>query len=419
MRRQFLNAKSKCELAELPGILSQFGIEKALYTGNLFLFPKALSTVDGGSQPFNGRLGKLRYFGLALMVSCSPLSSEIIQLCISFPPLQSPTTDPFDFDNHLKDSEKQRAPLVYPLLRSHILTHTVCCLIAATGRARADEGSWNVDILADDCKHFVTLGLIARITQYLLSADLAFKVNIRSVLQHINTQKSINNDGFEKDWFQTCLALLNAIADVIESVGANSQGAETSDTAQDIIQSIESAKMHAIEFLRDVSVIQQILIPNIFVGRTIEDPGGAHNTDTTLNALMSLFEIDNLSKIVSSQLTENLVKSWFREATEKSSTHLDTPGIFSAVTWPQTPIAHYHDEQDKNLTTLVPLLGHCDFSKEDSESLQHIIGLPMSYTDLYAELVLLCPDCEHIALCFVCGEVSLSLLWFGCVTGPA
>jgi hypothetical protein len=32
-------------------------------------------------------------------------------------------------------------------------------------------------------------------------------------------------------------------------------------------------------------------------------------------------------------------------------------------------------------------------------------ALPTSYTDLYAELVALLPDCEQIAVCLVCGEV--------------
>lgn len=36
---------------------------------------------------------------------------------------------------------------------------------------------------------------------------------------------------------------------------------------------------------------------------------------------------------------------------------------------------------------------------------RRLLKLPTSYTDLYAELTRLCPDCEQIALCFICGEV--------------
>ena len=93
--------------------------------------PEASSSVDDGFQPFDGRLGKLRYLSLALMVATSPVSKEVIQLCMSFP---EPDLDPFDFDADEKSSIK-RSPVAYLILCSHVLTHTVGALISATVHA--------------------------------------------------------------------------------------------------------------------------------------------------------------------------------------------------------------------------------------------------------------------------------------------
>lgn len=112
-----------------PSILSKFGISKALLDGDLLLLPKPDLSVDDG-QPFDGRLGKLRYLALALMVATSPVSREVVQLCM-FP---TPPVDPFDFDLSEKSSMK-RLPVAYPILCSHVLTHTTGALIAVTGES--------------------------------------------------------------------------------------------------------------------------------------------------------------------------------------------------------------------------------------------------------------------------------------------
>lgn len=109
-------------------ILSKFGIGKVLFDGDLLLLPEANPSVDDGFQPFDGRLGKLRYLALALMVATSPVSKEVAQLCMSFPEAE---LDPFDFDLDEKSSIK-RAPVAYPILCSHVLTHTTGALIAGT-----------------------------------------------------------------------------------------------------------------------------------------------------------------------------------------------------------------------------------------------------------------------------------------------
>jgi hypothetical protein len=419
-RREFLKASPEgiSQHADLPVIFSQFGIEKALLQGNLLLFPKALSSVDGGSQPFDGRLGKLRYLGLALMVACIPIPFEIIQLCMSFPSSQPSLKDPFDFDEHLKESERARAPLVYPILGGHILTHTTGCLIAVVGRARAEEQSWDVDSVADECKHFVTLGLLARTSQYLLSQLTPssniydWKKKIEPVIRNIMSQNTINDEGYGNEWFITCLALLHAFVAKPENQGtAKSPASDPSlsnvdmNISKSIIHAIETAKVHAVSFLRDISVIEQILIPNIFSGRHFEFEL-KDEPNTTLAAFMALFQIENISSAMESPLVKELLKSWFKEATESSPTHLDMPRAFPGITWPQTPVVYHSDEFDNDPSTLVPLLGCCDLSKQESESLCRISGLPSSYTDLYAELVNICPDCEQIALCLVCGEVS-------------
>jgi hypothetical protein len=55
----------------------------------------------------------------------------------------------------------------------------------------------------------------------------------------------------------------------------------------------------------------------------------------------------------------------------------------------------------------VPLLGGSCLELTSSKTGVHprISVIPTSYTDLYAELSCLMPDCEQTALCLVCGEV--------------
>ena len=364
--------------ADASVILSHFGVERALFRGNILLFPRAMSSVDGGSQPFNGRLGKLRYLALAIMGACSPLSYEITQLCMSFPFSRNTSFDPFDFDKHLQESEKKRFPVVYPLLRSHVLTHTTCCLISVTGRARTNQNSWDVKSTANNCRQFVTLGLIARLAQYLLSHLIPgstisdWKRNLGSVLQHMKALKTnVDVNGYSNEWFKSCLMILELL------VGTEEIGSSTNviniNLARCISQAIESSKLIAIEFLRDIIVIQQILIPNVFSGLHYDEPASElDETDVTLKYLMTLLNIDDLSKLMRSHLVEEIIKNWFKEATEISPTHLETYGIFSNRSWPQTPVA-YH-KTDKR-TSRAPLLGCCKFV-HDSESLCRVSGLP-------------------------------------------
>ena len=111
-------------------ILSKFGVGEML-DGDLLLLPEPNPSVDDGFQPFDGRMGKLRYLGLALMVATSPIAKEVVQLCMSFP-VQVAPTDPFDFDEDVKSTIK-RAPVAYPILCGHVLSHTTAALIAVTG----------------------------------------------------------------------------------------------------------------------------------------------------------------------------------------------------------------------------------------------------------------------------------------------
>ena len=401
-------------------ILAQFGLEKVLLQGNLLMFPEADPHCDEGSQPFDGRLGKLRYLGLALMTACSPLSSEIIQLCMEFPVSHSKSAkDPFDFDEHLKESEKKRAPVVYPILRSHILTHITCCLIAVTGHARTENEGWDVNSTVDDCRQLITMGLVARIAQCLLSKLMEantnindWKRNMKFVIGRMQSQKTSDGE-YDSEWFSSCILILRAFT---EEAGSSCLAEPqeyvhltpcNENLAQATMQAIDLAKLQAIELLRDLSIIQQVLIPNVFVNSHSEAKAVHDASKSMLKSFTALFGMDSLISVMESDLVKEILRSWFTEATERSSTHLETPDIFPGITWPQSPTPYTRDESNQSHSLLEPLLGGCNLDSESSsQPLCRIVGLPKSYTDLYAELVLLCPDCEQIALCLVCGEVS-------------
>jgi hypothetical protein len=224
---------------------------------------------------------------------------------------------------------------------------------------------------------------------------------MQSTLQKMMSQKSTACNNAEDEWILSCLLILQALLGRAEEFGpiADSQKNE----AKDIFQAIESAKLQALEFLREVSVIVQMLIPNIFAMSQVCVSSAEPKEDSTptLQSFMILFGIESLTSIVRSSLLKEILASWFREATETSSNHVDSVKIFQEVTWPQAPSTCSNIEH--SYTVLAPLL--CGSDMLDPDSLCRISCLPRSYTDLYAELVSLCPDCEQIALCLICGEV--------------
>jgi len=304
----------------------------------------------------------------------------------------------------------KRAPIAYPLLCSHILTHTTGALIAVTGSARVEERNCSTDQVVDDCRKFISLGLIARIVQVLLTGLMYWTAEQIDVVLRLMREEMIDDMKHEEyRWGQSCLDLLLII------FGRESEEAFLDTTNSDanliksqILKGIDAAKGAAVSFLLDVAVIVQILVPNIFSDTAMHpDSCGSSDLDA-MKRLMELIRMESIQDIIQSDLVQLVIKSWYIKATEKESSQLQSPPHINYETWPvaRGELRDQHSTANDEVPPhCTPLLGYPSrTSHTDSDSCR-ITCLPKSYTDLYAQLSALCPDNDQIALCLICGSV--------------
>lgn len=404
--RQLLRESSE---PDKPSILSKFGISNVSIGGDLLLFPEAIPSVDGGYQPFDGRLGKLRYLSLALMAATSPVSLEVVHLCMSFPESQP---DPFDFCLDEKSLIK-RAPVAYPILCSHVLTHTTGALIAVCGRARAEEGRYSIDSVVEDCRHLIQLGLIARLAQVILARlrlhfddDVDWEQPVYAVIQQNMMQLIASVDDDEQNWRHFGVVILHTLLSPAKSEfqPAVPSPHDADAVSSHVLHAIEAAKTEVISFLRDLALICQLLVPNIFCSN-LGSQHDSHGDDSTIDIIkryMTLFNMESFKIILESNLLQEILKSWYARSTGKITNQLDFPRVFHGTTWPVTPCV----SEPEIPTNSVHLLGNSFFGTSSDNGLSpRIMYLPTSYTDLYATLSELYPDSEQTAVCLVCGQV--------------
>ena len=366
-----------------------------------------LTSVDNAM--FFGR--SISNHNFALLLHCqSPVSRELIHLCM-FP---EPELDPFDFDIEEKSSVA-RAPVAYPILCGHVLAHTTAALIAVTGRARAEEGRHSIDSVVDDCRHFVLIGLVARVAQVLLARLKPNLSEVCSIIEQKMMQHSGIIDNNEQEWRHFCTMILRTMLSqkTVEPRPVSSFNSHPPPKDADIISShmlhaIEFAKTEAVTFLRDLSLVSQILIPNIFkLNSANEEDAQCEDLTVKLKKYMALLCVENHCAMIQSGLLQQMLKSWYAQSTGKISNQLYFPRTFQGATWPVPPRDDQHGmaRPEEIPTTCLPLLGNCRFTTENG-SKSRIFYLPKSYTDLYAELSEMRPDSEQTALCLVCGQVS-------------
>ena len=383
--------------------------------GDLLLLPEANPSIDDGFQPFDGRLGKLRYLALALMVSTSPVAKEVIHLAMSFP---EPEHDPFDFDAEERSSIK-RAPVAYPILCGHVLTHTTVALLAVAGSARAEEEKQcSIDTVVNDCRHLMQIGLIARLAQTILARlrsnfgeGPVWEQQVCAVIEHNMAQTSTGlMDADEQEWryFGTTIIQVLLSSTKSESQTERPLPKDADRIASQIFHAIELAKIEAIDFLMNLSVICQMIVPNIFCAYSSsqEDGQQCENSLKIFRRCMSLLGLETDPTILESDLLQEIMKSWYSQAVGKNTNKLDFPRVFRGSTWPCISQQHDMDRKNDMPSTCLPLLGNCTTETNNGDDMSsRILYLPKSYTDLYAELSEMYPDSEQTALCLVCGQV--------------
>jgi len=272
-----------------------------------------------------------------------------------------------------------------------------------------DEGSCSTDEVVDDCRKFISLGLVARIVQVLLTGLMSWKEEQIDVVLRSMHQEMIDDTKQEEcSWRQSCLDLLRIIfAREGEKAFPETANSDANLIESQISKGIDAAKEAAVSFLLDAAVIAQILIPNIFSDTAVHPhPDDCPSDLEKMKRLMELIRMESIHDMIQSNLVQQVIKSWYVKATEKHSSQLLPSPAINYETWPvvRGQRSNTNDEIPPHSS---PLLGYpTSMSPVDVDPAScRITCLPKSYTDLYAQLSSLCPDNDQIALCLICGGV--------------
>ena len=135
-----------------------------------------------------------------------------------------------------------------------------------------------------------------------------------------------------------------------------------------------------------------------------------HKPDHDLKKLKRLLGIENLSKLIKSNLVTEIITHWYNDARQRKDLGsleklLDCDRQYRVHDWP----AACYNETHLPLSTTgfpktLPLL-QGKVEKNTEPRANCIDSLPISYTDLYAKLGSMSPHSELTAVCLVCGQV--------------
>jgi hypothetical protein len=347
-------------------LLSKFGITGLGCDDNLIVMPPPNPDLEDGSQPFDGRLGKLRYLGLAVMAAAGAVSADLVQLVLSLP-LAPEGVVPMDPPARVGDPV-HRAPVVFPILFGHVLTHIVAAMCAASGRARARSDSlelaWpvpfstrgsfygmskehmkSIDGVMKDCEGFIKLGLLARILQVLLGTMqiepgptasgrrvLVIKCIRQALLDH---PSAIADPQSADQWLRSCAYLLDAaLSNDVSMVVVASPAYETAVMNRFKVACQDAADAATL-FLSEIGTIYQILVPGVALRQdklrhqkrrpTLTESGDFRSLGS-LYGLISDLGLEQIDDMLKSNLVRQVVSTWFRQAcdhTSKSATTAD------------------------------------------------------------------------------------------------
>ena len=421
---------------------SKFGIGGVLCDGKLLVMPRPDPKEDGGTQPFNGRMGRLRYLGLAVASTSGAFAFDFCQLALQLPVSSIARTD----------TDVERSPIAYPILLGHVLTHVVAAICASMGKARADTDSYDAvwksflpsyaasnlapgmseglhraptDEVVDDCLNFLKLGVLARTLQVLLShisstiSNSGVSSGLLGTLEQLSNNQETNST-LRGEWVAFCLGLLKQAAPGDKN---DEQDHTAAEAQEDVIgiwkDACELAAKACSSFLLDAGIIIQILVPGFEPCRgSVSDMAstGQNEQDKDLALLDKLrksFYIENFTAILESTHVRDIVSNWYNQACQQlalaSTNELFRTQGFRGSDWPcvSSSSAYQQTGQGKQqVSALAPM------KKQPvaliGEATQNGGGIPMlasSYMDLYAKASKIRPDAERTAVCLVCGCV--------------
>jgi len=346
------------------GYCHKYGVSQVRGDGILIEMPEP-SSADGGEQPFDGRLGKLRLFGLATMAITVTISRELVHAIFFARSLPSTNAKVGKSDGTL-DINSHRSPPLYPILCSHVLTMTVAAISACCGSKISDafdvdegcneeQSCVNDNDAASECVNFIKMGFLARVLQILLGSmgldpncGKKFKSSflqsknreqesqdqyrkskeaiLIQVVRHILWRKipaAQSHSGGGKDaWTQWCCKLVLECFGRRNDISVDNLQPRSGDITMEkqFLDACTYALAAAEIFLADASLILQLLSPGVAKeGRT--DIADAHGVSfdspshakkaNTLEKLFHWLRVESLEEILDSVVVRSLVSRWY------------------------------------------------------------------------------------------------------------
>lgn len=339
----------------VDSIYSKFGINGIVCGGKLIIMPTPSSFEDDGTQPFHGRLGKLRYFGLAVMAAAGAVAADLVQLVLPFPLGEEPSNSHSATATPPGIQKPYRAQIVYPLLSGHALTHVVAAICSSSGRARArsdslelvwpvpfssrgsfvsSEGSSlrkNLHSVVEDSEGFLKLGLLARVLQVLLGKiDMAGLDNIPGLeteflvvktLQRLRRSGEISSSTSESRWTLACFSLLEMALSKHSNFGEVPQQPHVEAAIVDRLnEGCSLAAEAACTYLADIGTVLQVILPG-FMARysspdlqTTDYSTRSYDSLETLEKLRLYFRLEHISEMLESPMILEVISSWYEDA---------------------------------------------------------------------------------------------------------
>jgi len=330
-------------------VFSKFGISGVACDGKLVIMPRPSSTEDDGTQPFSGRLGKLRYLGLALMAAAGAVAADLVQLVLPFP-LEGRC---ISNSSSTEQDKPHRSPIVYPILYGHVLTHVVAAICATSGRARARSDSlelvWpvpfssrgsfvssegislrkGVDSVVEDSEGFLKLGLLARMLQVLLGKlDIKGLDNIPGfdtedlvlkVLKFLRESGTFSN--LEGEWRLVCITLLEkALSNCSKAADMPAIPHVETAIADRLTEGCLLAADAACAYLAEIGIVLQILLPGVMARYKTEnidatcDSMQVNDSLGTLEKLRNFFRLEPVIEMLQSDSVRTVLSCWYDDA---------------------------------------------------------------------------------------------------------
>lgn len=333
--------------ASVKQLLSKYGIEGLACNDSLIILPNPSAYKDDGCQPFDGRLGRLRYFGLAVMAAAGAVSADLVHLVLGFP-LTRETGEEASVLPPREGESPHRAPVAFPILYGHVLSHVVAALCATCGRGRARSDSldlvWPVpfsrkgsfygvpqenpglsaDTVTQDCDGFIKLGLLARVLQVLLgkmqieagSKSVGRRVLVIKSIRQLVSQGRLATADDENEWQLGCYHLLEAaLSDA--NLGINVSETYGSEALSRFQDACKVACDAAVSYLSEIGTIYQVLVPGVVLRHQDRKRSGASGSTPALGTFKMLceeFGLEDIGSMMKFNVVRHVVSTWFTAA---------------------------------------------------------------------------------------------------------